>query len=86
MPDENHSAVRISNLEIFNEVRLIGGRVDRVAQTLEENVRPALVKQEVMLEEHERQLLALNVKFYGVLGGVSLAGVIIVLQALGVIS
>ena len=88
MPEEhqpNGSAVRISNLEIYNEVRAIGGRVDRVAQTLDENVKPSILRHASIIEEQEKQILALNIKFYGILGGFTLSLVAIVAQAMGVV-
>lgn len=73
MADEPiHNGARISNQEIYSEVRAIGGRVDSVRQSLDEVVKPTILRLEHRGDELERAVDALNIKFYGVLGGIGL--------------
>lgn len=77
MPDSN--GARITTAEIFAELRAIGGRVDGVRQTLDETVKPKIVRLEEEVAALERSVDALNVKFYGILiggigGGLALFG------------
>lgn len=66
------NGARISNAEIFAEVRAIGARVDSVRQSVDEVVKPAIVRLENNGDAMEKAVAALNVKFYGVIGGIGL--------------
>lgn len=62
----------ISNQEIYTEVRALGSRVDSVRQSLDEVVKPTISRLENRGDMLEKAVDALNIKFYGVLGGIGL--------------
>lgn len=76
--------VIITTQAMFDELREVHREVRSIRQTLDEAVKPDLAEHDQRLERHDKQLDALNVKFYGVLAGGVLGMMAVLADALGV--
>ena len=82
----NGNGARITTADMFAELRKIDKAVDSVKQSVDETIKPALIRHDAALVEQEKQLDSLNVKFYGLLGGGVLGGLAVLADALGVLA
>lgn len=80
----NGNGVRITAQQLFDRLESVSENTRALVQSMDDIVKPTLVRHDARLAEQERQLDSLNVKFYGLLGGGVLGGLALLAEALGV--